>query len=138
MFSGDNPGGTNTTVYYLPGTTNWGLRFVGLPALLWNPQVQTGGADFGVWTNQFGFTITGNSNLNIVVEACADLSNPLWSPAGTNTLAGGSSYFSDPLWTNYPCRFLPPPPALSRERVKPGSPGCRALSCSRRAQARHP
>jgi hypothetical protein len=24
---------------------------------------------------------------------------------GTNTLTGGSSYFGDPLWTNYPARF---------------------------------
>ena len=62
-------------------------------------------ASFGVRTNQFGFTITGTSNLVIVVEACTNLANPVWSPVGTNTLTGGSSYFSDPQWTNYPGRF---------------------------------
>jgi hypothetical protein len=31
--------------------------------------------------------------------------NPDWFDAGTNTLTGGSSYFSDPDWTNDPTRF---------------------------------
>jgi hypothetical protein len=85
--------------------TGWGSPFAGRPAVLWNPQVQTSGASFGVRTNQFGFTITGSSNLVIVVEACTNLVNPIWSPVGTNTLTSGSSYFSDPRWTNYPSRF---------------------------------
>ena len=59
----------------------------------------------GAWTNQFGFTITGTTNLVVVVEACTNLANPLWSPVETNTLTGGSSYFSDPEWTNYPVRL---------------------------------
>ena len=100
LFGGDN----NATVYYLPGTT-WGGTFGGRPTALWNPQVQTSGVSFGVRTNQFGFTITGTSNLVIVVEACANLANPVWSSVGTNTLTGGSSYFGDPQWTNYPARF---------------------------------
>jgi hypothetical protein len=95
----------NATVYYLPGTTGWGPTFGGRPAVLWNPQVQTSDASFGVRTNQFGFAITGTSNLVIVVEATTNLANPLWSPIGTNALTGGSFYFSDPQWTNYPGRF---------------------------------
>ncbi|HXR04663.1 MAG TPA: leucine-rich repeat domain-containing protein, partial [Verrucomicrobiae bacterium] len=83
----------NATVYYMPGTTGW------------SAQVQTSGASFGVQTNVFGFTITGNSSLGIVVQACTNLANPVWSPVGTNILTGGSSYFSDPQWTNYTCRF---------------------------------
>lgn len=63
------------------------------------------GHSFGVRTNQFGFNITGNSNLVVVVEACTNPANPAWSPVGTNTLTGGSSYFGDPRWTNYPRRF---------------------------------
>jgi hypothetical protein len=97
VFSGDN----NATVYYLPGTTGWGSTFDGLPAVLWNPQAQ----NLGVQSNQFGFAITGPSNLVIVVEACTNLVNAVWVPVATNTLTGGSSYFSDPDWTNYPCRF---------------------------------
>jgi hypothetical protein len=41
----------------------------------------------------------------IVVEACTNLANPLWLSLETNTLSGGSCYFSDPLWTNQPARF---------------------------------
>ncbi len=61
--------------------------------------------NIGVWTNQFGFTITGSSNLVIMVDACTNLTSPIWSSVGTNTLTGGSSYFSDPEWTNHPVRF---------------------------------
>jgi hypothetical protein len=95
----------NVTVYYLPGTTGWGTTFGGRPAVLWNPLVQTSDASFGVRTNRFGFTITGTPNIPIVVEATTNLANPAWTPVGTNTLIGGSSYFSDPNWTNYPGRF---------------------------------
>ena len=98
-------GADNATVYYLPGTTGWGTTFGGRPAVLWNPLVQTSDASFGVRTNRFGFTITGASNLVIVVEASTNLANPVWAPVGTNTLTGGSSYFSDPQWTNHPARF---------------------------------
>ncbi len=89
VFAGDN----NVTVYYLPGATGW------------TPQVQTSGANFGVRNNRFGFTITGASDLVVVVQACTDLAAPVWSPAETNILAGGSFYFSDPAWTNYVRRF---------------------------------
>jgi hypothetical protein len=56
-------------------------------------------------TNGFGFIISWATNLSVVVEACTNLANPIWSPVGTNTLTGGSSYFSDPQWTNHPARF---------------------------------
>jgi hypothetical protein len=74
-------------------------------SMLWNPQVQTSSTSFGVRTNRFGFNITGTSGLVIVVEACTNLAHPIWTPLQTNTLTGGSSYFSDPRWTNYPGRF---------------------------------
>jgi hypothetical protein len=106
--NGELPGNNNVTVYYLPGTTGW-TQFVTLSgaamSVLWNPQVQTGDASFGVQSNQFGFNITGSSNLVIVVEACTNFSNPVWQPVSTNTLTGGLSYFSDSQWTNYPSRF---------------------------------
>jgi len=40
-----------------------------------------------------------------VVEASTNVGNPIWLPVGTNTLTGGSSYFSDSQWTNYHGRF---------------------------------
>jgi hypothetical protein len=92
-------------VYYLPGTTGWGATFGGRPTALWLPQVQTSEMSFGVRTNQFGFTINWASGRTVVVEACSNLASPTWSPLSTNTLTNGSSYFSDPQWTNYPGRF---------------------------------
>jgi hypothetical protein len=58
-----------------------------------------------VQNNQFGFNIAGTSGLVIVVDTCTNLANPVWTPVATNTLSGGSSYFGDPQWTNYPGRF---------------------------------
>ncbi|MBE0545109.1 MAG: hypothetical protein IH623_27535 [Verrucomicrobia bacterium] len=89
----------------MPGTAGWGATFEGRPARLWNPRVQTGAASFGVRTNRFGFDITGTSGLIVVVEACTNLANPVWFPAGTHTLTGGSAYFSDSEWANHPRRF---------------------------------
>jgi hypothetical protein len=94
------------TVYYLPGTTGWAdFSTNGLPVVLWNPVIQSGGASFGVRTNHFGFNITGTANLVVVVEACSNLSTPVWAPLQTVTLTNGLFHFSDPQWTNYPARF---------------------------------
>jgi hypothetical protein len=96
----------DATVYHLPGSSGWGPTFGGLPTVLWNRlQVQTSDVGFGVRTNGFGFSMTSAGGPVIVVEACTSLANPLWLPLETNTLTGGSSYFSDPQWTNYPGRF---------------------------------
>lgn len=89
------------TVYYLPGTAGWGTTFAGMPAISWNPQVQ----NLGRQTNQFGFAITGNSNVVVVVDACTNLANPDWQPVQTNTLTDGSSYFNDSQWPNFPIRY---------------------------------
>jgi hypothetical protein len=97
--------GDPVTVYYLPGTTGWEATFAGCPAVLWNPQAQTGDGSFGVRTNRFGFNITGNDGLNVVVLACTNLARPNWMPVATNTLTGGSAYFGDAAWTNHPRRF---------------------------------
>ena len=100
-------GVTNVIAYYLPGTSGWDQfsyeSFIG--TALWQPQIQTSGAGFGVQTNQFGFNINWASGQTVVVEACTILANPGWSPVGTNTITDGTSYFSDPQWTNYPARF---------------------------------
>jgi BspA type Leucine rich repeat region (6 copies) len=100
VFQYDN----NATVYYLADTMGWGSTFDGIPAMLWNPQAQVGDAPFGALTNQFGFNITGTTNIPIVVEACTNLSGT-WTALLTGTVTNGSIYFSDPQWTNYPGRF---------------------------------
>jgi hypothetical protein len=106
VFSGD----TNATVYYLPGGIGWKATFDNRPAFLWNAQPQTGDSSFRMQANQFGFNLAGSSNLVIVVEAATNMANAVWSPIATNTLntfvgTNGTSYFSDPQWTNYPDRF---------------------------------
>jgi hypothetical protein len=102
VFSGAN----KATVYYLPGTTGWGPTFGGRPTMLWrNLQLQTGEASFGVRANQFGFNMTGTSELIVVVEASTNIANPNWLQVSTNTLTDGWCHFSDPDWVNYPSRF---------------------------------
>jgi hypothetical protein len=93
--------GGQATLYYLPGTIGWGATFGGLPTALWNPQPQS----VGLQSNEFGFTITGTTNIPIVVEASANLASPSWIPLQTCTLTNGSNRFSDPAWTNFPARF---------------------------------
>jgi predicted oxidoreductase len=75
------------------------------PTALWLPRAQTNDGSFGVRSNQFGFNIIWADRMTVAVEACTNLTNPVWSPLQTNTLTGGSSYFSDPQWTNQPARF---------------------------------
>ena len=48
--------------------------------MLWNPLIQASGTSFGVQSSQFGFNITGTTNIPIVVEACTNLANPQWTP----------------------------------------------------------
>ncbi len=101
VFAGDDV----ATVYYLPGTTGWTNPYAGLPAVLWNPSISTFDASFGVRTNCFGFTITGTTNIPLVVEASTNLRSGAWTPLQSSTLTNGSIYFSDAEWTNYPSRF---------------------------------
>ena len=103
VFYNDN----KATAYYLPGTFGWSAFIVnaGIPIALWLPQVQTSDANFGVRTNLFGFNINWADGKVVVIEACTDLANSIWIPTGTNILIGGSSYFSDPQWTNYAAHF---------------------------------
>jgi hypothetical protein len=100
-------GDSGATAYYLPGTTNWAEFTYNamIPALEWNALIPASGANFGVRSNQFGFTITGTANIPIVVEASGDLSGSAWTPLLTLTLTNGSYYFSEPLQTNGTGRF---------------------------------
>jgi hypothetical protein len=100
VFAGDN----EATAYYLPGVFGWRTNLDTIPALVWNPMIQTGGS-LGVSSNQFGFNITGTADIPIVVEACTNLANPVWSPLQAATLANGSFIFSESLQTNSPARY---------------------------------
>jgi hypothetical protein len=72
---------------------------------MWNPEIQTGDANFGARGGKFGFNITGTSGLSVIVEACSNLANPVWTPLKTMTLKNGHAYFSEPLSANSTGRF---------------------------------
>ncbi|HUA68565.1 MAG TPA: leucine-rich repeat domain-containing protein, partial [Candidatus Saccharimonadales bacterium] len=100
----------NAVVYYLPGTTGWGTTVEGyagleLPTVLWNPQIQTDVTSFGVHTSQFGFNITGTTNIPIIVEASTNLIGTPWTVLQSCYITNGLIYFGDPQWTNFPNRF---------------------------------
>ena len=99
----------DVTVYYFPGTsgwrTNWYYFDSSVPTILWNPTIQTTDGSFGIQDDQFGFNITGTTNIPIVVEACTDLSNPVWTSLQALTLTNGAYYFTDPGWTNFTRRL---------------------------------
>lgn len=101
-------GSDTATAYYLPGTTGWTTAYGGLTTAVWAlpyPLILNNGGNFGVLTNRFGFTISWATNLSVVVQACTNLVNPVWTPVATNALAGGATYFSDSKWTNYRARY---------------------------------
>jgi hypothetical protein len=104
VFSDDS---SNLVIYYLPGATGWDdfSTNTGISTVLWNPLIQASGSNFGISNNQFGFDITGTNNFTVVVEACANLASPIWTPLQNVTLTNGSFYFSEPLQTNTSARF---------------------------------
>ena len=53
----------------------------------------------------FSFSVTGTVGLSCVVQASSNLTHGAWVPLTTNTLSGGSFYFSDPTWKSTPVRF---------------------------------
>ena len=102
---------SNTTAYYMPGTTGWSSPFGGRPAVLWNPMIQNDAASFGATGDKFGFNIVGAAGLPVVVQAQSDLAGSAWVPLQSLTLTNGSAHFDDPHCAGYSRRFyrLTPP-----------------------------
>jgi hypothetical protein len=108
------------TAYYLPGTTGWD-QFQSntllisnvwhiptntyVPAVLWNPAIHATGTNFGVQNGQYGFDITGATNLPIAIEACDDVAQTSWVVLQRLSLTNGLYHFSEPFQTNTPSRF---------------------------------
>jgi hypothetical protein len=96
------------TVYYVPGTTGWGTNYGGWPTAQWyqpQPQILGTGYGLGVTNKKFNFTVSWATNTSVVIQACTNLSNPVWISLATNALKNGTNYFSDPQWTSYPSRY---------------------------------
>jgi hypothetical protein len=107
FFSGDAPGSNvvyfaqGAVLYYLPGSSGWTSNYFGHACLEWNPSTSS----VAVQNGQFGFDLTGTTNIPVMVEVCDDLSAPLWTGLKSGILTGGFFHFTDPEWTNYQSRF---------------------------------
>jgi hypothetical protein len=77
----------------------WG--FSGAPTALWNPAVVPAGMQNG----KFGVTVTGNTNIPVLLEGCTNLANPVWTPLTNVVLTNGSFYFSEPMQSNCAGRY---------------------------------
>jgi hypothetical protein len=96
------------TVFYLPGTSNWGPTLGRRPTILWNPQI-----------THMNFTVSGKFKLSadstnnwgkVALMACTNLANPIWSEIWISEMypsqaATFHADFWDDQWTNYPARF---------------------------------
>lgn len=96
---------TGATVYYLPDTTGWDDPFTQRPTVLWNPILKVNEPGLGMRPGGFKINIAGTTNIPVLVEASAELWNPVWVPLQTNSLTEGTWSFLDPFWTNYSSRF---------------------------------
>jgi hypothetical protein len=109
------------TAYYLPGTSGW-AEFssntiitpsenygvptnIFVPAVEWNPIIHAADTNFGIQNGQYGFDVTGTTNLPIAIEACDDLSQSNWVVLKRLTLTNGLFHFSEPFQINSPARF---------------------------------
>ena len=99
-------GAADVTVYYLPGTTGWGVTYGDRPTAVWSsPVILSNSPSFGLGADGFGFLVSWAPNASVVVEAGSGLDSPVWTRLRTKTLTGGTVFFSDPQWTSYPNRF---------------------------------
>ncbi len=95
------------TVYYLSGTTGWGPTFSGLPTAVWTPSAPPTICLNNPFAHggQFGFTISGATNLMVVVETCTNPKSSVWVPLQTNSIGNGTFNFTDTTWTNATTRY---------------------------------
>ena len=89
-------GNSTPSVYHLPGTSGWGTSYALHPIRLWNPQASPLDPGFGVKNGAFGLNITGTPDITVIVEASPNPGIGPWVPVSTNTLADGSSLFTEP------------------------------------------
>jgi hypothetical protein len=68
-----------------------------------SPVIVVNDGQFGIRTNGFGFTVTGNSSASVVLESSTNLVQ--WAPLDTNFFGSGSFSFTDSNSTQMPQRF---------------------------------
>jgi hypothetical protein len=99
VFSGDS----NLLIFFPARAAGWGQYFETIPT--WYPQIQNISTAYGPLGNQFGFTISGNSNIVFVVQVSTTANNANWTPLQTNNLGAGAVSFYDSSWNSFPRRF---------------------------------
>jgi hypothetical protein len=92
-------------VFYLPGNTNWGTSYAGVPTALWQPEIESSETHLGVRSNQFGLTVAWASGTDVAVNCCTNLTNPTWQPITTNKLPVDTWHFIDPAEATGSARF---------------------------------
>ena len=94
------------TFYYLPNTKNWGAKFYGRPVVCWNPAFSTTSPPQINASGAFAFTLTGNTDIPVRVEACDNLVSTLWVTVTNATMSSdGTLDFTDPDAASHPSRF---------------------------------
>ncbi|HRR33613.1 MAG TPA: leucine-rich repeat domain-containing protein [Kiritimatiellia bacterium] len=112
LFTGDSPSvgqdafdATPDTIYYLPGTSDWGASAGGRPAVCWNP-VFSPASPPRFSAGRFACTLAGNANIPVRIEACESLTDPCRSTVADTVIpASGILEFSDPDASSRPSCF---------------------------------
>jgi len=112
LFTGDEPTISSSafnfhsvTVYYLPGTTGWGKPSPVRQDIAWAPAISAA-VPPSFTSSQFRFTVTGNANIPVRIEACDSLTSPFWFPVtDANLDDSGTLDFSDYDSAYLPARF---------------------------------
>ncbi len=88
---------------YLTGSSDAGTRGTAFDFATIKYVVPPKLARPGVTNGHFAFTVSGSSGASVEIQASTNLQS--WLPLVTNTLVGGTNYFSDPQSANATARF---------------------------------
>ncbi len=99
-------GDSGLQFYYLSQARGWTSPLYGVPALIWNPVIQTTASSPALVNTNFGFTITGTSNLYVSVQSTTNLASGPWQTLQTITLTNGSVNFNAPASASTPGAFF--------------------------------
>lgn len=99
----------DVTIHYNPETSGWGDIWAGMPTSPMEPPIPlhivTSNAEFGMRHDGFSLPISGQTGIQVIVEAASDLGLGDWTPVETNLLHDGTWMFHDSNATNLPHRF---------------------------------
>jgi len=96
---------TPATLYHLPSATGWPSTLAGRPVVCWNPAFSPASPP-RFESGAFSFTLTGNADIPVRIEACDSLTSPSWDTVADIAIpASGTFDFTDPGAATRPSRF---------------------------------